>query len=81
MERTTQLLTASNFVCWPDPGGWMDQDGYLVDDVIRYLNYRDWLKAQNPDIRDQPPPEKPIHTVDDLTEAAELAGMKVEILG
>lgn len=66
---------------WPDPGSWIDQDAFLVDDVIRYLNYRDWLKAQNPDIREQLPPERPSHNVEEFEARWNKAGMKVEELG
>jgi hypothetical protein len=63
----------------------LDQDDFLVDDVIRYLNWRDWLKAQNPDIGDQPPPDRPARTDEEfearVAASVEAAGMKVEELG
>jgi hypothetical protein len=38
--QAAALLKLSNFTCWPESGGWADQDAFLVDDVMRWLNIR-----------------------------------------
>jgi hypothetical protein len=40
VERTAMLLKLSDFVCWPESGGWADQDDFLVDDVMRWFGLR-----------------------------------------
>lgn len=31
------FLRASSWTCWPEGGGWAEQDAFLVDDVLTYL--------------------------------------------
>lgn len=82
--RTVQFLEWLHE--WPDGGvGWQDQPADLVDDVIRYMNYRDWLKEQNPDIKDKVMPARPSQSIEDfearVSASIEAAGMKVEEFG
>lgn len=51
------LLELSSWVCWPDSGGWADQDAALVDDVMEYLRVRArWAwELEHPDAEDFDP--------------------------
>lgn len=35
-----QMLELSNWVCWPESGGWSSQDAYLIGDVLTFLRVR-----------------------------------------
>lgn len=47
VRRTADILKASNFVCWPQSGGWENQDSFLVDDVLTYLGIENRIKWEN----------------------------------
>lgn len=36
IEDALEFLELSNFVMWPDPGGWADQDANLIADMKTY---------------------------------------------
>lgn len=38
IERTVGFLRLSNYQCWPEIGGWAEQDSALIDDVMVYLS-------------------------------------------
>jgi hypothetical protein len=40
VRTAVEFLEASSWVCWPELGGWADQDANLVQDVKRYLRMR-----------------------------------------
>lgn len=40
VEMAATLLERSNWQCWPDAGGWADQDKYLVRDVLEWFRQR-----------------------------------------
>lgn len=46
VEQAAQLLEISNWVCWPDPGGWANQDAYLVEDIWTYFNLKARLRYE-----------------------------------
>lgn len=38
VEMAAQMLEVSNWVSWPESGGWTDQDSFLVRDVLTYFD-------------------------------------------
>lgn len=44
LEMTISILEASGWSCWPEAGGWADQDDRLIQDVMLYLKLRDRAK-------------------------------------
>lgn len=34
------ILELSQWACWPDAGGWADQDAALVDDITTYAKLK-----------------------------------------
>lgn len=46
VKRTLDLLTISNWTCWPEAGGWIDQDEYLVEDVFHLYDCRQQAKER-----------------------------------
>lgn len=59
MALVAAFMERSNFSALPEAGGILDQDAYLMWDVIRYLNIRDSIR------------ENPEFVVDEETEFAE----------
>jgi len=37
VERAVSFLRASSWNCWPESGGWAEQDARLVEDVLTYI--------------------------------------------
>lgn len=55
IERAIDILRRSNFVCWPESGGWAEQDELLVNDVMIYLALEaqmEWEARYQPDTAD-----------------------------
>lgn len=40
VEMAASLLVFSNWQCWPESGGWAEQDEYLVRDVKEWFRQR-----------------------------------------
>lgn len=46
VEQTVQFLKLSSWTCWPEAGGWAEQDAALIEDVMMYLKLEQWLEYE-----------------------------------
>lgn len=40
VSRAALFLERSHWQCWPEAGGWAEQDSFLVEDVLAFLALR-----------------------------------------
>lgn len=71
VRRAVWMLESSNWVAWPDSGGWAEQDEALVDDVFTWLAVRRRLEWEvkngfNSDYEELPDDLPPARRLEEL---------------